>query len=142
MSELILLPEEIEQILKKYRQSRERIHGYQNKKLKAPRIRDVIFAASEVFGVPHDNILSDRRSRDVVIARHTAMYVAYKITFCSTTMIGKAFGNRDHTTVTHAVKKLEVMVEEGREDVIKNVEEIKAMAIALKREWLDAKVDK
>lgn len=118
-----------------------RLHGYLSKKKNTPRIRDVIQAASEVFGVPFNFIIAERRAGKIVMARHTAMYVAYSMTLSSTTMIGRAFGGRDHTTVIYAINKIDTFAKEGREDVINNIIAIRERALIIKREWLNDKVD-
>ena len=50
---------------------------------------------------------SPRRSRSVARPRQIAMYLAKSITSRSLPEIGRKFGGRDHTTVIHAVKKIE-----------------------------------
>lgn len=133
--------ESIERLWEQHPLGNARVHGCQSNRMSAPRIRDVIWASSEVFSVPYNFILAERRSKKIVLARHMAMYVAYQITFSSTTMIGRAFGNRDHTTVLHAIKKVNALVAEGREDVIDNIAAIKERASRIKRDWLNDKVD-
>ena len=50
---------------------------------------------------------SPRRSRSVARPRQIAMYLAKNITSRSLPEIGRKFGGRDHTTVMHAVRKVE-----------------------------------
>ena len=50
---------------------------------------------------------SPRRARSVARPRQVAMYLAKQLTTLSLPQIGKRFGNRDHTTVMHAVRKVE-----------------------------------
>ena len=52
-------------------------------------------------------MLSNRRSRIVARPRQIAMYLSKTCTTKSLPEIGKLFGGRDHTTVIHAVKKVE-----------------------------------
>ena len=129
MESEINLSNVVEQIWQEYPLGRERLHDYHNKRRGAPRISEVIKAASEVYRIPSDYILADRRAIDIVKARHVAMYVAYVLTFSSTTMIGRAFGNRDHTTVLHAVRKIGRWVEEGREGIVEQVSDVKERAV-------------
>src|SRR5260370_1136114 len=49
----------------------------------------------------------ERRPRSVARPRQVAMYLAKQLTTLSLPQIGKRFGNRDHTTVMHAVRKIE-----------------------------------
>jgi chromosomal replication initiator protein len=50
---------------------------------------------------------SSRRARMVARPRQVAMYLAKQLTQRSLPEIGKRFGGRDHTTVMHAVRKIE-----------------------------------
>ena len=72
--------------------------------------RPIFSTISEVAanaGLTYDDIVGPCRNKPVVRARHAAMYLAYRDLGKSTTQIGKAFGNRDHTTVLHAIRKVE-----------------------------------
>lgn len=62
---------------------------------------------ADYYGLKMSDLLSERRSRDVARPRQIAMYLAKKLTPRSLPEIGRRFGNRDHTTVMHAVKKVE-----------------------------------
>jgi hypothetical protein len=70
-----------------------------------PTIAHIIAAASSVFDVPIDDIISDRRSVRIVVARQAAAVVAGRITLHSTSQIGRKL-NRDHTTILSAVRKM------------------------------------
>lgn len=54
-----------------------------------------------------DDILSDRRDRHFVLARWIAIYLVRLLTPCSTPEMGRLFGGRDHTTILHAINKVE-----------------------------------
>ena len=56
-------------------------------------------------------MLSQRRSRPLARPRQIAMYLAKSITSRSLPEIGRKFGGRDHTTVIHAVKKIDELKE-------------------------------
>jgi hypothetical protein len=56
-------------------------------------------------------VLSSVRTRDAVAARQKGLYLAYRLSGKSLPEIGRRFGGRDHTTVLHAVRKLEAMAE-------------------------------
>jgi chromosomal replication initiator protein len=62
------------------------------------------------FSVTKADLLSSCRARTLVRPRQIAMYIAKVITGRSLPEIGRRFGNRDHTTVLHAVRKIEDMV--------------------------------
>ena len=62
---------------------------------------------AEHFNIRITDMHSPRRSRSVARPRQIAMYLAKSITSRSLPEIGRKFGGRDHTTVMHAVKKIE-----------------------------------
>jgi len=57
---------------------------------------------------------SARRARTVARPRQVAMYLSKQLTPRSLPEIGRKFGGRDHTTVMHAVKKVEELCSEDR----------------------------
>ena len=59
------------------------------------------------FKISKNEMLSARRSRYLVRPRQTAIYLAKILTSKSLPEIGRAFSNRDHTTVIHSVKTIE-----------------------------------
>jgi chromosomal replication initiator protein len=59
------------------------------------------------FEIPLSEMTSERRSREVARPRQVAMYLARKFTPRSLPMIGHQFGDRDHTTVMHAIRRVE-----------------------------------
>jgi hypothetical protein len=71
----------------------------------------IINIVSRRLGVPRALMLGDVRVAHVVRARHTAIWLARRITGASTTVIGRAFGQRDHTTVLYALKKMDGLLE-------------------------------
>lgn len=59
------------------------------------------------FRIPSMEMQSPRRSREVARPRQVAMYLAKQLTVRSLPEIGRRFGNRDHTTVIHAIRQIE-----------------------------------
>ena len=59
------------------------------------------------FNIKMTDMSSARRARAVARPRQMAMYLAKMLTSRSLPEIGRKFGNRDHTTVMHAVRKIE-----------------------------------
>jgi chromosomal replication initiator protein len=69
---------------------------------------------AEHYNLRLTDMHSARRSRNVARPRQVAMYLCKKLTTRSLPEIGRKFGGRDHTTVMHAVKKVEeLMGEDG-----------------------------
>lgn len=64
-------------------------------------------AVCEVFSVTPTDMVSKRRARIIARPRQVAMYLCKKLTKRSLPDIGRRFGGRDHTTVMHAVKRIE-----------------------------------
>jgi len=62
---------------------------------------------AEHFNIRLGEMTSDRRARAVARPRQVAMYLAKQLTTRSLPEIGRKFGGRDHTTVMHAVRKIE-----------------------------------
>jgi chromosomal replication initiator protein len=65
---------------------------------------------AEHFKIRVSDMSSARRSRAVARPRQVAMYLSKQLTSRSLPEIGRAFGGRDHTTVIHAVRKIEELV--------------------------------
>ncbi|WP_425349890.1 chromosomal replication initiator protein DnaA [Mangrovicella endophytica] len=74
---------------------------------KRVRIEDILKFVSRHYNVTRTDILSSRRTRTIVRPRQIAMYLAKTMTPRSLPEIGRRFGGRDHTTVLHAVRKIE-----------------------------------
>jgi len=74
----------------------------------------ILAATSTMFGHAVDDLVGKSRSRPLVQARQVAMYVFREMTDYSYPAIGKVFGNRDHTTVMHAVEKITDLMHERR----------------------------
>ncbi|WP_244488181.1 chromosomal replication initiator protein DnaA [Aureimonas sp. Leaf454] len=74
---------------------------------KRVRIEDILKFVSRHYNVSKTDILSARRTRTIVRPRQIAMYLAKTMTPRSLPEIGRRFGGRDHTTVLHAVRKIE-----------------------------------
>jgi chromosomal replication initiator protein len=69
-------------------------------------------AVVQVFGVSVKELTGSGRSRSVCRARHVGMYLGQKMTGSSLTEIGRCFGASSHSTVKHAVDKIEKAVGE------------------------------
>jgi chromosomal replication initiator protein len=71
------------------------------------KIEDIQRATALQFGLTKTDLLSHRRTKQIVGPRQIAMYLAKVMTVRSLPDIGRRFGGRDHTTVLHAVRKIE-----------------------------------
>jgi chromosomal replication initiator protein len=76
---------------------------------KRVRIEDIQRVVARQYNVSRADLLSSRRTANVVRPRLVAMYLAKILTLRSLPEIGRRFGGRDHTTVLHAVRKIEAL---------------------------------
>lgn len=81
---------------------------------KRVRVDDILRVVAKHYNVTRADILSQRRTANVVKPRQIAMYLAKMLTLRSLPEIGRRFGGRDHTTVLHAVRKIEGLVGSDR----------------------------
>lgn len=70
-------------------------------------IDEIMRQVTDFYNLRMAEILSARRARDIARPRQVAMYLSKKMTSRSLPEIGRKFGGRDHTTVMHAVRKIE-----------------------------------
>ena len=70
-------------------------------------IEEIQKKVAQHFNIKVSDMSSARRSRTVARPRQIAMYLSKNLTSRSLPEIGRRFGNRDHTTVIHAVRKVE-----------------------------------
>ena len=89
---------------------RDLVQGIEPRRIK---IEDILRIVSRHFAVSKQDILSQRRHRSVVRPRQIGMYLAKHLTSRSLPEIGRRFGDRDHTTVLHAIRKIDKEVGEN-----------------------------
>lgn len=70
------------------------------------KIADVMKMVSETQDVSIDELKSKRRTQDLARTRQIAMYLSREMTTASLNQIGRAFGKRDHSTVSYACQKI------------------------------------
>jgi chromosomal replication initiator protein len=88
------------------------------------KIEDILRAVSRQYAVTKHDILSQRRHRSVVWPRQIGMYLAKQLTSRSLPEIGRRFGDRDHTTVLHAIRKIDRELENNTQ-LRDEIEELK-----------------
>ena len=77
---------------------------------KRVKIEDIQRIVAKHYQVSRADVLSSRRTQNVVRPRQVAMYLSKQLTLRSLPEIGRRFGGRDHTTVLHAVRKIDDLV--------------------------------
>ena len=95
--------------------------GCNNKSINVEFIQNIV---ASHFNLNIQEMLSVRRSRSLARPRQIAMYFAKQHTTNSLPEIGRKFSNRDHTTVIHAVKKINQLIQDD-ENIKRNITEIK-----------------
>jgi chromosomal replication initiator protein len=99
--------------------------NYNNKSINVESIQNLV---ASYFNLNIQEMLSQRRSRSLARPRQIAMYLAKHHTTNSLPDIGRKFSNRDHTTVIHAVKKID--------ELIRKDNEIRQSVIEIKKKFL------
>lgn len=75
---------------------------------------DIITATADYFRLTTDDLYGSSRSQAVATARQIAMYLCRELTNLSLPKIGQLFGNRDHTTVMYANRKISELMQQKR----------------------------
>lgn len=71
----------------------------------------IISAVALQYQIPEEDLVGPRRTRQIVLPRHVAMYLIREETNTSLPKIGQALGGRDHTTVIHGHDRISDLIE-------------------------------
>lgn len=74
-----------------------------------PSVETIQRVVSEHFGITRDDMISARRTGNLIIPRHMAMALCRELTLRSYPDIARRFGNRDHTVSMYATQKIEAL---------------------------------
>ncbi|MDA0171138.1 chromosomal replication initiator protein DnaA [Solirubrobacter taibaiensis] len=85
------------------------------KKKAVPTVQEIQERTCAAFGISMETMLSSSRTQPAAFARQVAMYLARELTGATLPTIGRAFGNRNHTTVLHACRRTTERMAEDRE---------------------------
>src|SRR5207247_2702359 len=66
----------------------------------------------DFFGIRLSDLKAKTRTKAIAFPRQIAMYLARQLTHASLSEVGRAFGGKDHTTVLHAVDKVQTLLQE------------------------------
>lgn len=78
--------------------------------------RGIQIAVADHFGIEIEDLVSQKRTRELARARQIAMYMCRELTQMSYSNIAQVFNREDHTTIMHACKQIEKMIEENDEE--------------------------
>ena len=104
------------------------LKDFVNSNIKVVNVEFIQNLVASHFNLNINDLLSPRRPRSLARPRQIAMYLAKQYTTNSLPDIGRKFSNRDHTTVIHAVKKID--------ELIKKDNEIRQSVIEIKKKLL------
>lgn len=74
--------------------------------VRRPKMSAILAVTSRQYGVKVLDVISERRTKDVILPRHVAMYLGRELTTLSYPMIGRRVGRKDHTTILSACRKI------------------------------------
>jgi hypothetical protein len=94
-----------------------------------PTMRFICEATAAYSDIDVERLIGKTREIKIVVPRQIAAYLCYRYTMKSTSEVGKALGDRDHTTILHAVRKIERMVKAGEPAINAAISEIR-MAVS------------
>lgn len=83
-------------------------------------LQQILRAVCSYYSVKIDDVKGAKRTKELVVPRHIAMYLIYDLTKTPYMSIGDFLGGRDHTTILHGVKK----VEDELKDVAKTKQDV------------------
>ncbi|UCG39622.1 MAG: chromosomal replication initiator protein DnaA, partial [bacterium] len=86
---------------------KEALKNFLEQRKKAITIEDIQRKISSHFNIKVSDLKSKKKNKVFIAPRHTAMFLARQLTGLSLPEIGRQFGGRDHSTVLHAVQKVE-----------------------------------
>jgi chromosomal replication initiator protein len=94
-----------------------------DQQLREDTIKAIQDAVAQMFGLAIEDLSGASRSRDVALPRQIAMYLAKQMTDASLSEIGRQFGGKHHTTVTHSIAKIHQLraVDPGVTNAIQNL---------------------
>jgi hypothetical protein len=92
------------------------------------KVEHVQRATAQHFGISRSEMLSPGRAHSLSRPRHVAMYLAKTLTTKSYAEIGRCFGDRNHTTVLHAVRRIEDLFAHDAE-LAASVDDIREMLV-------------
>ena len=86
----------------------------------------IIKLVCQSFGVSRIDLISERRTAKIVLPRMIACWLMRHHTTMSLPQIGGRLGGRDHTTVLSAIRKIDRLLAEGRDDIRASIDAILA----------------
>jgi chromosomal replication initiator protein len=92
----------------------EVLHELWGEEEKLITIEQIQRKVAEFFGVGTTDLKAKTRTKAVALPRQVAMYLSRQLTHASLAEVGRAFGGKDHTTVLHAVDKIDTLLRDDQ----------------------------
>lgn len=90
------------------------VHFHQSVNRKR-KINEIVSIVAQYFGVCEMELLGERRTKNVIEARHTLYWLCRELTPYSLPEIGRRLDGRDHTTILHGIRKIDSMIASGHD---------------------------
>jgi hypothetical protein len=91
-----------------------------------PTIQNIQNVVANNFDITVMDMVSARRTKHLILPRHIALYLAKTLTKFSYPVIGRYFGGRDHSTIIHAVEKIEARME-SEQDLKRTIDGLRGL---------------
>lgn len=108
----LLVFQELENRTVTLEQAQNMLQGMMNNKKKGVTVKKIVSIVAEFYNVTGDDLVKQSRRQEFVKPRQIAMFLARQELNSSFPSIGEFFGGRDHTTVMHAVEKVQTQLKE------------------------------
>jgi chromosomal replication initiator protein len=108
----LLVFQEIENREVSLEQAQNMLQGMMNNKKKGVTVKKIVSLVAEFYNVTSEDLIKQSRRQEFVKPRQIAMFLVRQEIKASFPSIGELFGGRDHTTVMHAVEKIENLIAE------------------------------
>ena len=92
--------------------AQETLKDILSKKNQEVSVEEIQKAVASFYNIKVADLKSSKRIKAFILPRQIAMYLSRKITSCSYPDIGEKFGGKDHSTIIHAINKIEKAIEE------------------------------
>ncbi len=108
----LLVFQDMENRIVSLEQAQSMLQGMMNNKKKGVTVKKIVSLVAEFYNVTGEDLIKQSRRQEFVKPRQIAMFLARQELSSSFPSIGEFFGGRDHTTVMHAVEKIQNMLTE------------------------------
>jgi chromosomal replication initiator protein len=91
-----------------------------------PSIQNIQNVVANEFNISVRDMVSQHRTKNLILPRHIALYLAKELTEFSYPVIGRFFGGRDHSTIIHAIQKIEARLL-SEPDLVRTIDRLRSL---------------